>query len=332
MNQKIMKALLTLMSMIALTGDLMATKITEPVDHDVKSANGKFTLHVSAEDGNHEVTGEFLSNGGWKFSNRVAFQSFLVSDDGESVAVVDWALCKADELDQPAVVIYGREGARRTFCYREISIPRKRNEDEVGPVGDFWRVWRGDASLNGNLLTIKGEGRKPSVIDLQSAKLLTLHEAVPAMDAPTTCEASDRKLPVAGASDDTLRFYLSKSELVVTGSIQSDPMGIVDRKGFVSYLCQFKVDDVQKGDAALKGSVIWVGIDRHETGEQDKHPLIKMGGECLLFLKSSQQDSPTWVTADSWFGIQQPGPSLSRSLRRLAGEAAANPGTAREGN
>lgn len=327
-----MKTLLTMISMLALTGPLTATKITKPVDHDVKSANGNFTLHVSAKEGNHEVTGEFHSNEGWKFSHRVAFQSFFVTDDGESVAVVDWALCKADELDQPAVVIYGREGARRTFSYREISLPRKRNEDEIGPVGDFWRVWRGDASLNGYLLTINGEGRKPSVIDLQAAKLLTLHEGVPATDTPTTSAASEPKRPVAEESEDTLRLYLSKSELVVTGSIQSDPMGVVDKKGFVAYLCQFKVDDVLKGDAALKGTVIWVGINRHETGAQDKHPLIKMGGECLLFLKSSQQNSPTWVTADSWFGIQHTGPSLSRSLKRVAGEAAATPSTAREEN
>lgn len=317
---------------LCLINNAMATSFSERVDHDVKSANGKFVLHVSVKDGNHEVTGEFGSNKGWKFSNHVAFQSFFVSDDGESVALVDWALCKADELDQPAVVIYGREGARQTFSYRELSIPRKRNEDEVGPVGDFWRIWRGDASLNGNLFTINGEGREPSVIDLQSAKLLTLHEGAPATDTPTTSEASERKVPVAEESDDTLRFYLAKSELVVTGSIQSDPAGIVDKKGFVAYLCQFRVDDVLKGDAALKGTVIWVGISRHEVGEEDKHPLIKMGGESLLFLKSSQQNSPTWVTADSWFGIQHPGPSLSRALRRVAGAAAANPGTAREEN
>jgi hypothetical protein len=329
-----MKTLFKLSAVVflCLINSAMATSFSERVDHDVTSANGKFILHVSAKDGNHEVTGEFGSNKGWKFSNHVAFQSFFVSDDGESVALVDWALCKADELDQPAVVIYTREGARRTFSYRELSIPRKRNEDEVGPVGDFWRVWRGDASLNGNLLTIHGEGREPSVIDLQAAKLVTLHEEAPATDTPTPAEASEEKVPVAEDSDDTLRFYLAKSELVVTGSIQSEPAGIVDMKGFVAYLCQFRVHDVLKGDAALKGTVFWVGIDRHEVGEQDKHHLIKMGGESLLFLKRSKQKSPTWVTADSWFGIQHPGPSLSRALRRVAGEAAASPGTATKGN
>jgi hypothetical protein len=130
-------------------------------------------------------------------------------------------------------------------------------------------------------------------------------------------------------SGDTLLFFLSKSDLVVTGRIQSDPMGSVDKKGYVAYLCQFKVDDVLKGDSTLKGTVIWVGIGRHEVGEKDRNPLIKMDGECLLFLKTSPQNSPTWVTADSWFGIQHPWPSMIGSLRRLAGEVSANPSTAK---
>jgi hypothetical protein len=322
-----MKTLLKMISMIALTGSLMATEFAAPVDQEVKSANGKFILRVSAKEGHHEVIGEFPSKKGWKFSHRVAYQSFFVTDDGESAAVVEWASCQEDELDQPAVVIYQREGARRTFSYRELSLPRKRHEKEVGPIGDFWRIWRGDVSLNGNLLTIHGEGRKPSVIDLQAAKLMTLHKGSSATDTQTTIAAPEKKAPMIEQSDDTLRFYLSKSELVVTGSIQTEPAGTIDKKGFIAYLCQFKVEDVLKGDAAFKGKEIWVGIDRYEWGGQDKHPLIKIGGECLLFLKSSPPNAPTWMTSDAWFGIQHSTASLSRSLKRVLGETAANPDT-----
>jgi hypothetical protein len=178
-KQKMVKTLLMIIGMITLAGNLMATEFTEPVDHDVKSANGEFNLHVSVKDGIHEVSGEFGPKGGWKVQSKSSFQTFLLSDDGESVAVVDWAMCKVDELDEPAVVIHGREGVRGTFSYRELSVPRKLRGDEVGPIGDFWRLWRGEATLKGNLLTIDVEGRKPCVIDLQTAKLKAPPEGAP---------------------------------------------------------------------------------------------------------------------------------------------------------
>ncbi|QTN32632.1 hypothetical protein HZ994_09895 [Akkermansiaceae bacterium] len=163
-----MKALL-LMTMIALTGNALATKFAPPKSHDVESTNGKFKLHVNAEDGGHEVTGDFRFLKLWKFHHDISNHSFFVSDDGEAAVVVHWAWCKADELDEPAVVIYGRDGARRIFTYRQLSTPRKPGEDEIGPIGDFWRLWRDDATIKGNLLTIQVEGRKTQVIDLKTA-------------------------------------------------------------------------------------------------------------------------------------------------------------------
>ncbi len=124
---------------------------------------------------------------------------------------------------------------------------------------------------------------------------------------------------IADSSDDTLEFYLSKSDLVVLGTIVKDPFVIFSEEGVPNYICDFKVRDVLKGNAKLKGQTIKVNIKRFEMDEKDKHPLIKKDSECILFLKM-RDGVPSWETADFWFGIQYPSPTMAKSLKRLAKE------------
>ncbi len=126
-------------------------------------------------------------------------------------------------------------------------------------------------------------------------------------------------LPVhASSGDDTLKFYLSKSDLVVMGQITSEPIGIVDETGVPNYACEFRVQDVLKGGGKVKDQVIKVDIMRFEMSAKDKHPLIKKDGECILFLKGPAPNTPIWVTADFWFGVQYPSPRLARSVKNVA--------------
>jgi hypothetical protein len=189
-----MKNPMTFLLIAALTATLSATSIKPQDSHEVKSSNGKFTLQVDAESGTHKVTGEFASGlGSWEFKHDASQHQFFVSDDGQAAAVVHWHWCGGFglELDSPAVVIYGRTavegGGRRTlpngdeifvsssrpgvlrsYTYSELSKPRQRKPDEIGPIGDFWRVWRGEATIKGNVLTIDIEGGMPRVIDLRN--------------------------------------------------------------------------------------------------------------------------------------------------------------------
>ena len=126
-------------------------------------------------------------------------------------------------------------------------------------------------------------------------------------------------------SDNTLKFFLSKSELVVLGKITTDPDAFEDEMGVVNYTCEFKVQDVLKGDAGLKGRVIKVDIIRFERDEKDKNPLIKKGGQCILFLKSDKQSAWSWSTADFWFGVQPPSPAMAHALKRLAAKGGQAP-------
>lgn len=122
----------------------------------------------------------------------------------------------------------------------------------------------------------------------------------------------------ADSGDDTLQLFLSKSDLVVLGTIVTEPEVIFSEKGVPNHLCEFKVAEVCKGDAGLKGKTIRINIQRFESDKKDRHPLIKKDGECILFLKKEAPGTvPSWVTADFWFGVQHPFTSMVKSLKRL---------------
>jgi hypothetical protein len=185
-----MKTTITFLAAAALTASVSATKIKEE-SHEVSSTNGKYKLHVDVDTHTHKitkVTKDSLSDSGWQFQHDAQFHSAFISDGGQDAAVVHWAWCKEEDLDQPVVVIYSsvaekfgadrvkdgeeicvigyRPGIKRSYTYRQLSKPRERKPDEVGPIGDFWRVWRGGATIKENILTINVEGAEPVVIDL----------------------------------------------------------------------------------------------------------------------------------------------------------------------
>lgn len=125
----------------------------------------------------------------------------------------------------------------------------------------------------------------------------------------------------ADASDDTLKFYLSKSDCVALGTIVSEPHAIIMESGVLTYTCDFRISDVVKGEGGMKNRTIRVSIQRLEMDTKDRHPLLKKDSECILFLKNASPNVPQWVTADFWFGIQFPSPAMIRSLKRMDGES-----------
>ena len=124
----------------------------------------------------------------------------------------------------------------------------------------------------------------------------------------------------ADESDDTLRHYLSKSNLVAVGIIPPNSSARIEELGVPNYICDFRIKEVIKGDSQLEGKNIRVNIMRFETQEKDKNPLIKNGGECILFLRNVAPKIPSWETADFWFGIQSYSPWMAKSLKRIVRE------------
>jgi hypothetical protein len=123
--------------------------------------------------------------------------------------------------------------------------------------------------------------------------------------------------------DDTLNFYLSRSDLVVRGEIVSHPVGFVWQAGVANYTCDFRIAEVLKGKGPGTDTIA-VMIVRFELEEGDGLPDLKKGGKGVLFLKAADGGAtPAWRTADVWFGFQRPAPWMVGSLKRLAEEAEA---------
>jgi hypothetical protein len=122
----------------------------------------------------------------------------------------------------------------------------------------------------------------------------------------------------ADDSDDTLRYYLSKADLCLSGTIASEPIAEITEAGAPHYACEIEVAEVLLGKVAQKR--ITVDIRRFEMVEADKLPFLKQGGKVILFLKARPESVPSWETADFWFGCQQHLPRLASALKRVAGE------------
>ena len=134
---------------------------------------------------------------------------------------------------------------------------------------------------------------------------------------------------LADDSDDTLRYYLSKADLVVAGQIENEPLGASKEAGVLHYSCEFKIVEVLKGKSPAAGP-IRVALVRFEIDPKDKLPFLKQGGECILFLRETPGSIPHWKTADFWFGAVQYSPWMAHSLKRLAQSEAALHDTYRE--
>jgi hypothetical protein len=123
----------------------------------------------------------------------------------------------------------------------------------------------------------------------------------------------------ADEGDDTLVYFLRKSDLVVIGTIKNEPVGVFTENGVPNYVCDFAVSEVLKGDRAHKDKTLRINIVRFEMDDKDRHPLLKKDTECIVFLKKEPEGNiPRWATADFWFGLQQPSPWMAKSLKRLA--------------
>jgi hypothetical protein len=123
----------------------------------------------------------------------------------------------------------------------------------------------------------------------------------------------------ADSGDDTLRFFLSKSDLVVVVTITSDPQAIPKEAGAVHYNCNATVAEVLKGAGEARAKEeLSTSIIRLEREAEDKSPYLKKGARCILFLKSAGAKVPYWESADVWFGVCRYSPGMARSLKRLA--------------
>lgn len=181
-----MKTILTLSSVVFLgfVNSAMATSYADPTDRVVESPNGHYSLEINTKTSRHEIRKgkEVL----WSFERRIWHDEFYLSNDGQRVLWVAWEHMQvvedgkgwrnrqADEAQQEeAIVVYSPDGVlvRKTFA--EVSAPIK--PAGPGPIGDFWRVWRGTKiTREDDVISIPVEGKNEDFkIDLSKTKKLT---------------------------------------------------------------------------------------------------------------------------------------------------------------
>jgi hypothetical protein len=121
-------------------------------------------------------------------------------------------------------------------------------------------------------------------------------------------------------TEETLRYYLAKSDLVVVGEFTSEP--VVKEAIFETrhHEADFKIAQVIKWDAPKTrvGETIKVGI---LLEGEERLPEMKKGGKCMLFLEChALKPKPAYITADNWFGVQRPNPRLASALAQVIKE------------
>ncbi len=155
-----------------LQASVWATKVAAPADQTIPAAGGKFELKLHADTGVHEVkstgaAGKVL----WNFTRTLGHDDYFLSADGAYVVGVAWQFVKVDELDQPAVVVYGAKGIVSQWTFRQVGNPRSYRPQEVGPIGDFWRVWRDAAVADKETIHYALPEQKKLTIDLKAGTI-----------------------------------------------------------------------------------------------------------------------------------------------------------------
>jgi hypothetical protein len=115
--------------------------------------------------------------------------------------------------------------------------------------------------------------------------------------------------------EETPRYYLAKSDVVVVGEFTSEPVVQEKTEEIHHYQADCKISQIVKWEAPEKnrvGDTIKVNV---LLDAQERLPELKKGGKCLLFLECYHlKPTPSYITADIWFGVQRPSARLANTL------------------
>lgn len=152
--------ILTIFLLSIITSTAYATKIAVSPSHKIHSGNNKYYIDFNPAAKKQSVmkSGQVI----WSFSYPILFDDALfISNNGKYVYVVRSKFVQKDNLHKPALLIYSPYGLKAQYSYNKLSIPRDYRDDEVGPIGNFWRVWRKEVKTGkqGYYLLIQTEGK-----------------------------------------------------------------------------------------------------------------------------------------------------------------------------
>lgn len=147
-----------LIAAFTVSNEAHGTSYAKPKLENIYSPNKQYFVRVDPETKVHKVYAEGSEQALWSFTRRVWHEDYYVSNDGGLVAWVAWQHCMTDKLDDPAVIIYSRNGIAGSRSYDELCFPRHLFPWEIGPIGSSWRVWRHSSRMSGDMVDIDTVG------------------------------------------------------------------------------------------------------------------------------------------------------------------------------
>ena len=160
----------------AFVGLARATSYADPVRQEIQSSNHAFVLVVDPETEIHQVSATTdPASVLWQFELPVWHFPFVLSNDGQTVAVVAWRHVNEDDLKVgDCVTFFSAGGSRTGIPFREVySDPPKTSEVGIGPIGDFWRTWYHEVESHDDLLVIHTTGGGTVTFDLRTRAMVT---------------------------------------------------------------------------------------------------------------------------------------------------------------
>lgn len=152
--------------------DSFGTSIVPPSDKTILSPNQSYELKISAKSGLHRLRKAYgLHKTLWTFRRHVWHDEYFVSSTGGHVACISWEFVKIEDLDLPAVVIYGATGEVAKMTFRQVGDARRYRRREIGPIGEFWRVWREAVAHTGETVEIKTPSGRKLAVDLAKGSI-----------------------------------------------------------------------------------------------------------------------------------------------------------------
>lgn len=130
--------------------------------------------------------------------------------------------------------------------------------------------------------------------------------------------------------DDTLAYYLAKSDVVLAGEVSSAPSAVSSEVGVVEYSFKVKVMEVLQGEIRADEQPA-VTIIRFESNASDAPPWLRKGAKAVFFLRNRPDlGRRGYTSADPWFAAQPYNAALAKRIRRIAAAEGEKP-TTRDG-
>jgi len=159
-----------LILLLSLISTAFATSYAPPIAKKIYSLNHHYFIDFNPDKKIQKVMKVINSTHAkydWPFSYDMEYgDELFVSDNGIHVFVIRSKFVNNEDLHKPAVLIFNPRGLQASMTYNQLSTPRKYHDREIGPIGEFWRIWREDKIFitPDGLMHIKVENRLNDVL------------------------------------------------------------------------------------------------------------------------------------------------------------------------